>query len=141
MISINEHQANKKTVYDIIKDHQLILVFVTLLGLIISFYLIYLQSYQIEYSLISKDGTMMYQKNFSKYGLFVEKKEIDEGHGQRPIYLLTFKKEPAYFEISSRKAILSEITHIGPNQYIVKFYVVFLAILTLTRTLKYKLIS
>jgi hypothetical protein len=62
------------------------------------------------------------KKNFSKYGLFVEKTEIDEGYGKRPVYLLSFKNEPGYFEISSKKAVLSEITQIGSNKYMVKFY-------------------
>jgi len=116
----NNNPPNRRSLYVVIKDHQLVVVLVTLIISIFSIY--YANRYSPEYAILNKEGTIAYQKGFTKYGLFVEKKEIDEGYGMRPIFILSFKNEPDYFEISTRKALLSEIKQIGPNKYMLKLY-------------------
>jgi hypothetical protein len=116
----NNSLQKRRTLYDVIKDHQLIVVFVTLIISIFSIY--YTKRYSPEYAIINKDATIAYQKGFTKYGLFIEKKAINEGYGMRPIFILSFRNEPDYFEISSRKALLSEVKQIGSNKYMLKLY-------------------
>ena len=117
----NNIPPNRRSLYVVIKDHQLVVVLVTLIIFILSIY--YINPYGQEYAIINKDGKIAHQtKAFAKYGLFVEKKEINEGYGVRPIYILSFKNEPSYFEISIRKALLREINQIGANKYMLKIY-------------------
>jgi hypothetical protein len=117
----NNKLTNRRSLYVIIKDHQLVVVLVTLIIFVLSIY--YINPYGQEYAIINKDGYISHQtKAFVKYGLFVEKKEIDEGYGKNPIYILSFKNEPSYFEISIRKALLREIDQIGANKYMLKIY-------------------
>ncbi len=116
---------NKKSLYDFFRDHQVILVIATLIFAAFSYYSS--RSIKLEYAIISKDGTLAYQKNFGSYGLFPEKKQIvipntTIDNSPSPVYLLIFNKEPDYFEITNRNALLVAVTHIDINKYMVKFY-------------------
>jgi hypothetical protein len=111
--------VTKRSIYNILKDHQIILVFASILIALISIY--FSQRPLLEYAIISKEGTIMYQKGFGRYGLYVERKDKKSGVGMSHIYLLSFKKEPDYFEITTRKPFNADLTHIEPNKYMVRF--------------------
>jgi hypothetical protein len=71
-------------------------------------------------AIISKAGSLLYKSEFDKYGIFSIKKIDHEG----PYYIITFNREPDYFEVSTQKGAIREITQIKIGQYKITFKVI-----------------
>ncbi|MFI5332244.1 MAG: hypothetical protein ACHQ2F_14580, partial [Desulfobaccales bacterium] len=75
-----------------------------------------------KYALIDKAGKTIILKNFGEYGLYVEKNIIKtQDNDTYPIYIISFDKEPDYFEVSTNEGATHKIEHIGNKKYHLKF--------------------
>jgi hypothetical protein len=99
-----------------------------LIGLILLGLGIYTRSIAPEYSIVGKDGTILLNKGFNQYGLFVEEKSLPiiDGHpdDKVPTYILKFNKVPSYFEITTKEGATPKVKQIDTNKYEVQFTVI-----------------
>lgn len=75
-----------------------------------------------RYALVSSDGTILEQKNFSEYGLAVKTVEEHTAEGSTwTVYHLQFAHEPEHFEIRTNDGATPGVDKIGPQEYRVVF--------------------
>jgi len=102
---------------------------IALLTFIVSTYAVLrVESNVPRYAIVGKDGQLLSQRNFGRYGLFVKRVESAEksyaSHTKEaPVtsYIIRFDSEPDYFEISTRERAVPEILQSGPKEYKVNF--------------------
>lgn len=102
---------------------------IALLTLIVSTYAVLRVEGNVpRYAIVGKDGRLLSQRNFGKYGLFVKwvksAEKSDDRHTTKapvPSYIIRFDFEPDYFEISTRERAVPEILQSGPKEYTVRF--------------------
>jgi hypothetical protein len=74
-------------------------------------------------AIVSSEGVILSQKNFSQYGLAVEKRQEKrpESSFAWNVYILTFEREPEHFTVRTDEGATPFRNKIGPRQYRVGF--------------------
>lgn len=105
----------------IIKEYQLA---GALVGAIVAILCLYI-NYKLQpkpnapgIAIVSKTGKLLYKVDFDKFGIHSEKKY----ENNKPHYIITFNKEPDYFEVNTQEAATRDIKQVGIGQYQITFY-------------------
>ena len=104
----------------IIKEYQLA---AALVGAIVAISIVYI-NHKLQpkpnvpgIAIISKTGSLLYKSDFDKFGIYSEKK-YENGE---PYYIITFNREPDYFEVTTQEAAIREIKQFKIGQYKITF--------------------
>jgi len=101
----------------------LIALIVLIIATIINYY--NLKTVAPEYALVNKDGRIILNKGFDKYGITITKADCAIARGDNkyiiPTYRLKFTKAPAYFEVTTQEGAIVSTNQNSINEYVLQF--------------------